>query len=111
MTLTPSTRPTTETGTLNAGQYRLFSDNIDTSTTPWGSQLYYDGRDRITAVGEEAAVIRYAYPMYLAPANTIGSRLAGAWEIEETASWSTAFVIPAGEDWGARSDFEFTVLL
>jgi hypothetical protein len=88
------------------GSPRLFANDIDTSTTPWGSRLYYDGRDRITVAGEEAAVIRYAYPSVAD--SVIGSRLAGAWEIEETASWSAAFAIPAGEDWGARSDFEFT---
>jgi uncharacterized repeat protein (TIGR01451 family) len=101
--------PTTEVGTLDAGKVRLFSNDIDTRLV--GSRLpyYYDGRDRITVVGGDAAVIRYAYPSLVdIPIDPIGSRLAGAWEIEQTANWGTAYVIPAGEDWGVGSDFEFT---
>ncbi len=97
--------PTTEVGTLDAGRVRLFSNDIDT-TRLGGSRLYYDGRDRITVVGGDAAVIRYAYPS-LADSE-IGPMLAGAWEIEQTANWGTAYVIPAGEDWGLSSDFAFT---
>ncbi len=96
--------PTTETGVLNSGQAHLFSNDIDTSTTPWGSQRYYDGRDRITIVGEDAFVVRYAYPTN----PTIGPMFAGAWEVEQTAYWGTGYIIPAGEDWGPGSDFEFT---
>ncbi len=95
--------PTTEIGLLNAGQVRTFASNVDTSVTPWGSVFYYDGRDRITIVGEEASVVRSAYP-----ASGIGTRLAGAWEIEEVAAWGADYIVPAGEDWGAGSDFEFT---
>jgi uncharacterized repeat protein (TIGR01451 family) len=94
--------PSTEIGLLNAGQVRTFASNVDT-TVPWGSVFYYDGGDRITIVGEEASVVRSAYP-----ASAIGTRLAGAWEIEEVAAWGDDYIVPAGEDWGAGADFEFT---
>lgn len=105
--LRPDPSSTTTSGTLNAGDYQPFLNDVDTSRVDWGlPPYYYDGRDRITIVGEEAAVIRYAYPSL---ADTIiGSMLAGAWEIEETANWDTAYVVPAGEEQGAQSDFAFT---
>jgi uncharacterized repeat protein (TIGR01451 family) len=102
--LHPQPGSSTITGTLNDGQTRLFTSTIDISTTPWGSQLYYGGRDRITIVGEDATVMRYAYPTN----PNISSMFAGAWDVEQTAHWGTEYIIPAGEDWGPRSDFEFT---
>jgi uncharacterized repeat protein (TIGR01451 family) len=96
---------TTEFGTLAAGQVTFRTQDIDTSITPWGSVFHYDGRDRITIVGGDVAVVRSVAP---GADSDIGARLAGAWEIEETADWGTEYLIPAGEDWGAGSDFEFT---
>ena len=96
---------TTVSLTLDAGDVEFLTQDIDTSTTPWGSVLYFDGRDRITIVGGDVAVVRSVAP---GADSDIGARLAGAWEIEETADWGTRYIIPAGEDWGAGSDFEFT---
>jgi uncharacterized repeat protein (TIGR01451 family) len=98
--------PTTEVGRLDAGGVRTFKSDIDTATPLWGTVLQYDGRDRLTIAGEVAAVIRAAYPSL--KDSVIGSRLAGAWETEETAAWGTAYTVPAGEDWGVGSDFQFT---
>jgi uncharacterized repeat protein (TIGR01451 family) len=107
--LTPG--PTSETGVLNAGETRIFADNIDTTDLDNPDSLYYGGRDRITIVGEEAAVMRAAFPSPID--STVGSNLAGAWEIEEVAEWGTTYIIPVGEDWRDRGgplghDFEFT---
>jgi hypothetical protein len=96
---------TTLVFTLQAGEVRFISVDIDTSITPWDSVLQFGGADRITVRGGEAAVVRSVSP---GSDSTIGTRLAGAWEIEETAYWGTDYVIPAGEDWGAGSDFEFS---
>ena len=98
--------PTTEVGVLDAGETRIFADDIDTTDLHNPSSLYYDGRDRITVFGEEASVMRGAFPSLMD--SVIGSRLAGAWEIEQKADCGAAYVIPAGEDWGPGSDFEFT---
>jgi uncharacterized repeat protein (TIGR01451 family) len=95
--------PTTLVGTLEAGQTRIFEDEVD--TTQLQTTFYFDGRDRISVFGEPASVIRAASPSLLD--SSIGTRLAGAWEIDEVANWGRAYVVPAGEDWGAGADFEF----
>jgi uncharacterized repeat protein (TIGR01451 family) len=98
--------PTTLVGLLNAGETHVFEDDVDTGDVNWGDTLYFDGRDRITVFGEPVSVIRAASPSLLD--SPIGTRLAGAWEIDEVANWGTRYIVPAGEDWGAGTDFEFT---
>jgi uncharacterized repeat protein (TIGR01451 family) len=98
--------PTTVVGMLAAGKTRIFEDDIDTIDPNWGTTLYYDGRDRITVFGEPVSVVRAAFPSLTD--SPIGPRLAGAWEIDEVANWGTEYVVPAGEDRGPGSDFEFT---
>jgi uncharacterized repeat protein (TIGR01451 family) len=84
--------PTTEAGVLDAGAFQIFHDNIDPAQVPDTSVFFYDGRDRITIIGEEASVVRQAYP------STPGTRLAAAWEIPEVADWGDSFVATVGED-------------
>jgi hypothetical protein len=96
---------TTLVFTLHAGEVRFISVDIDTTVSPWNSVLQFGGGDRITVRGGEVAVVRSVSP---GSDSDIGTRLAGAWEVEEAAEWDTVYVIPAGEDWGAGSDFEFS---
>jgi hypothetical protein len=97
--------PTTEVRILNAGDVWFITEDIDVSTTPWGSIFFHDGRDRLTVYGTEVSLVRSVAP---GSDSDIGARLAGAWEVAPTSSWGQAYVIPAGEDWGSGSDFEFT---
>ena len=98
---------TTEVGMLNAGETRVFQSDIYTvgkQTKPY----YYDGRDRITIVGEKANVVRQANPgRYVrngncpsppSPDPTSGGWLAAAWEVAEAADWGTQYVATVGED-------------
>ena len=100
--------PTTEAGVLDAGAFRIFQDNIVPAQVPNTSVFFYDGRDRITVVGEEASVVRQAYP------STPGTLLAAAWEIPEVADWGDSFVATVGEDLafnaGGVQDHDFTGL-
>jgi uncharacterized repeat protein (TIGR01451 family) len=100
--------PTTEAGVLDAGAFQIFQDNIDPTQVPDTSVFFYDGRDRITIVGEEASVVRQAYPF------RPGTLLAAAWEIPEVADWGDSFVATVGEDLdfnaGAVQDHDFTGL-
>ena len=100
--------PTTEAGALDAGAIRIFQDDIDPAQVADPDIFYYDGRDRITVVGEEAAVVRQAYP------STPDPRLAAAWEIPEVADWGTSYVATVGEDLvfnpGGVEDHDFTGL-
>jgi uncharacterized repeat protein (TIGR01451 family) len=102
--LTPS--PTTMIGVLGLGMTRIFTDDVNTADPNWGTTLYQDGGDRITVLGDPASVIRAAYPSLRD--SQIGMRLAGAWEVDQTSNWGAEYIFPAGEDWGAGSDFEFT---
>ncbi len=99
---------TTEAGVLDAGAFQIFQDDIDSAQVPDTSVFLYDGRDRITVVGEEASVVRQAYP------STPDPRLAAAWEVPEVADWGTSFVATVGEDLifnlGGVEDHDFTGL-
>jgi uncharacterized repeat protein (TIGR01451 family) len=81
--------PTTEVLTLNSGQTKIWHDSLTTPHTP-----PYDGRDRITIVGQPASLIRAAW------LNDPGTRLAGAWEMPKVSDWGRHYVIPVGEDIG-----------
>ena len=98
--------PTTEVGMLDAGQVRFATEDIDTSVTPWGSVFYHSGQDRITTVGGQIALVCSVSPS--AVDSDIGARLAGSWNIERTEKWGYRYIIPAGEDWGNGTDFEFS---
>ncbi len=82
--------PTTEAGVLGAGVTELFQSDI--TIAQLGSELYYDGRDRITIFGEEGTVVRLAYPQ------NPGTFLASAWEVPEAANWGIGYVATVGED-------------
>ena len=84
--------PTTEPGMVDSGVSLTFQSNIDPAQVGAGPPFYYDGRDRITIFGEDAAVVRLVYP------ETPGTVLAGAWEVAEAAAWGTEYVTAVGED-------------
>lgn len=101
--------PTTELGMVDAGVTKIFQSDIFMSQVGDPATLYYDGRDRITIVGESAYVVRLAYPS--AP----GVVLAAAWEMAEAAEWGTEYIATIGQDLdfngaGWVDDHDFTGL-
>ncbi|MFZ5916091.1 MAG: PEP-CTERM sorting domain-containing protein [Chloroflexota bacterium] len=110
---------TTEIGTLNAGDTQTFPDTVDTTDLGSPANLQYDGRDRLTLVGEAGSVTRMVYPEYVwentyDPGNP-GVVLATAWEVPEVAEWGTEYITTIGEDLdvngGFTDDFDFAGLL
>jgi uncharacterized repeat protein (TIGR01451 family) len=91
--------PTTIVGVLNAGQSRIFQNPVNTAGLPANPPVF-DGRDRITVVGEEVAVTMAFWLDNPANPNNVGTRLAGAWEVLDVADWGTSYVVPVGEDLG-----------
>jgi hypothetical protein len=98
---------TTEVGILDVGETQVFQSQIYNpghTVTPY----YYDGRDRITVVGEKANVVRQANvgryvtngvcPPTPSPHPASRGWLAGAWEVPEAADWGTQYVATVGED-------------
>jgi len=83
---------TTEVGVLDAGASKVFQDYIDPALVADTNTHYHDGRDRITVVGEQATIVRMAYP------EIPGSVLAAAWEVPERADWSREYLATLGED-------------
>jgi uncharacterized repeat protein (TIGR01451 family) len=77
--------------------------NIPRGTTP----IRYDGRDRITIVGQPISAVRAAW--LTGP----GPLLAGAWEMPRVSDWGRQYTIPIGEDLGRGqgtapfSDFDY----
>jgi len=98
--------PSTESAVLNKGTAKVWEDDVNTADPNWGTTFYFDGRDRITIFGDPAQIVRAASPSLTD--SPIGTRLAGAWEVDEASNWGTEYIVPAGEDWGAGADFEFT---
>ena len=102
--------PSTQSGVLNSGQSQVFETRNDLSVIPTAptvnippSAFSYDGRDRITIIGQPVNLTRIAWP---SDVNTV---LAGAWESYEVNHWGRDFSIPAGEDLQQRGfgdDFE-----
>lgn len=84
---------TTIVGLLNSGQSRIFQNQVNTAVLPAAPPVF-DGRDRITVVGDPAAVTMSFW------LNNPGTLLAGAWEVPEVANWGTNYVVPVGEDLG-----------
>jgi len=97
---------TTEVGILDAGAFVVFRDTINASQV--GTVFFHDGRDQITIVGEQAAVVRQVYPA------TPGTVLAAAWEIPDVGDWGTSYIATVGEDLvtnpGGVQDHDFTGL-
>ncbi|MFQ5613664.1 MAG: hypothetical protein ACE5H9_16190, partial [Anaerolineae bacterium] len=102
--LAPGAGSTTLTGTLSAGASQIFQTRNDvfaapstppTVNTP-ASNYAFDGRDRITILGDPVNLTRNAWP---SERNTV---LAGSWEAYPVNRWGTDFVIPAGEDLNDR---------
>jgi uncharacterized repeat protein (TIGR01451 family) len=98
---------TTVVGMLDAGAFEVFQSAINPGQV--GTEFFYDGRDLITVVGEQAAVVRQVYP------STPGTVLAAAWEIPDIGDWGTAYVATVGEDLvsnpgGVIQDHDFTGL-
>jgi uncharacterized repeat protein (TIGR01451 family) len=97
--------PTTLTLTVNAGGVQTWRNNIPIPRAP--ANLLYDGRDRITIIGQPASMVRAAWPA------TPGTLLGGAWEMSKVSDWGQHYTIPIGEDLGygvgtmPYSDFDY----
>ncbi|MBE7556417.1 MAG: DUF11 domain-containing protein [Anaerolineales bacterium] len=85
--------PTTVVGVLDAGQSRIFQNQVNTAALP-ATPPVFDGRDRVTIVGDPAAVTMLFW------LDDPGTVLAGAWEVPEVANWSNSYIVPVGEDLG-----------
>ena len=108
----PVISSTTITDTLDAGATRMFRQRILVTEIGQGPPYYYDGRDRITILGEDANVVRLANvggiyrdgrdpscrPQGGGGAPNSDSWLAAAWEVLEVADWGTAYNAIVGED-------------
>ena len=108
----PVVSGTTITDTLDAGATRMFRQRILVTEIGQGPPYYYDGRDRITILGEDANVVRLANvggiyrdgrdpscrPQGGGGAPNSDSWLAAAWEVLEVADWGTAYNAIVGED-------------
>lgn len=98
---------TTVSGTLDAGESMVWPDSV---ITPRDSNLEcepgrfcYDGRDRISLLGEPAAVARMVYPSIVEGES--GVVLATAWEVPEVGQWGTSYIATIGEDLDFNGDF------
>ncbi len=95
---------TTEVGVLGAGATKVFQSDIDPALVTDTNTIYYDGRDRITTIGDGALVVRWAYPAEAhfngggATGWIRGAVLAGAWEVPEVADWGKNYIATVGED-------------
>ncbi|MBN1933105.1 MAG: DUF11 domain-containing protein, partial [Anaerolineae bacterium] len=90
--------PTTEVGMVDAGGTRIFQSDIDPTLIPSpGPNYYYDGRDRISILGEQVSLVRMAYPSIVGGIYD-GVISAAAWEVSEVADWGTDYVAIVGQD-------------
>jgi uncharacterized repeat protein (TIGR01451 family) len=91
--------------TVNAGAVQTWQNNIPTPRTQ--TPLLFDGRDRITIVGQPVAAVRAAW------LTSPGTLLAGAWEMPRVSDWGQNYTVPIGEDLGRGvgtppfSDFDY----
>jgi uncharacterized repeat protein (TIGR01451 family) len=112
--LAPAAGSSTLSGILNAGETITFTDTVDTTNLPNPGPLQYDGRDRITLLGEPGSVTRMVYPTNV-PESGSGVVLATAWEVPEVLEWNSYYIATIGEDLdfnGAREDdFDYAGLL
>jgi uncharacterized repeat protein (TIGR01451 family) len=84
---------------LAAGQVQTWQNNLPIPRT--AANLLFDGRDRITIVGQPAQAVRAAW------LTNPGARLAGAWEMAKVSDWGRRYIIPIGEDIGQRGPQSF----
>ena len=97
--LEPETGSSTLSSTLDAGETEIFPSTVDTTDLGNPDNLQYDGRDRITLLGEAGAVTRMVYP------TDPGVVLATAWEVPEVLEWDTYYIATVGEDLDFNDDF------
>jgi uncharacterized repeat protein (TIGR01451 family) len=103
--IVPAAGSTTVRLSVNAGAVQTWPNDIPTprSSTP----LLFDGRDRITIIGQPVAAMRAAW--LTGP----GPLLAGAWEMQRVSEWGSNYTIPIGEDLGrltggvTNGDFDY----
>ncbi len=97
--------PSTQLLTVNAGVVQTWNNNIPIPRVP--ANLLFDGRDRITIIGQPVSAVRGAW------LTSPGTLLAGAWEMSKVSDWGQRYVIPIGEDLGngvgaaPYSDFDY----
>ncbi|HEX5690717.1 MAG TPA: hypothetical protein VFX76_11975, partial [Roseiflexaceae bacterium] len=97
--------PTTLQLTIIAGQVQTWRNNINTPRS--NAPILFDGRDRITIVGQPVSAVRAAW--LTGP----GPLLAGAWEMPRVSDMGRQYTIPVGEDLGRGtgaapfSDFDY----
>jgi uncharacterized repeat protein (TIGR01451 family) len=90
---------------IDAGIVQTWPEDIPTPRT--NTPLRFDGRDRITVIGQPVAAVRAAW--LTGP----GPLLAGAWEMERVSEWGQNYSIPVGEDLGrlpngtTNGDFDY----
>ncbi len=95
---------------LNAGQVIPLRSSVPVPRGDPPTGIYYDGGDKIVAVGGAIAVTYAAWPEPLwnrnVPSdppvvlNGFGVLFAGAWELYPTSLWGTEYIIPVGENLG-----------
>jgi|GEM_PF-1775520 len=85
---------------LNAGDVIVLQNIVPVPRNP--ANFYYDGGDKLTAVGGSVAVVLAVWPE-----TPPGILYAGAWELYPTSRWGTEYVAPVGEDLaGQRPGFQ-----
>ncbi len=78
------------TDQLKAGDVIVLQNTIPNPRD--STKFFYDGGDKLTAVGGSIAVTLANWP------DSAGSLFAGAWELYPTSQWADSYVIPVGED-------------
>jgi uncharacterized repeat protein (TIGR01451 family) len=73
-----------------AGDVIILVNTVQVPRNP--QQLFFDGGDKLTAVGGSIAVTRAVWP------EPTGSLFGGAWELYPTNRWGTEIIIPVGEN-------------
>lgn len=83
-----------ETYTLSQGDVQRF-ESSSIPVNPRGTDVYYDGRDRLLVSGGAVTVTRASWPQ------STGTIFALSWEIYPTKPFLTNYTIPVGEDLAA----------
>ena len=90
--ISPAAGSSTVLLNVNAGAVQTWRNNVPTPRTQ--APLLFDGRDRITIIGQPVAAVRAAW------LTSPGTLLAGAWEMPRVSEWGEIYTIPVGEDLG-----------
>ncbi len=80
-----------ESYTLARGEVKIFT-SANIPVNPRGSNVYYDGRDRVLVVGGMPAVSRVSWP------ESAGTLFAQAWEVFPTKPYQNQYTLPVGEN-------------